>query len=99
MDDKELVEVWRKEFEKIYSNGVNVDRHNEGDYVRDSTEYLWQGFLMAKRSQPVIELTKKPKLTGIDSDYSKGILEGFNICRVVDVLSITAAGIKYTTGE
>lgn len=58
MDDKELVEVWRAEFEKIYSNGVNVDRYNEGDYVRDSTEYLWQGFLMAKRNMPVVELPK-----------------------------------------
>lgn len=83
-----MVEVWRKEFEKTYSNGVNVDRYNGGDYVRDSTEYLWQGFLMAKRSQPVVVLPYPDHGDGFRYWAENEIDE-----------RLTAAGIKYTIGE
>ena len=95
MDDKELVEVWRKEFEKIYSNGVNVDRHNEGDYVRDSTEYLWQGFLMAKRSQPSVVLPKPEWFYHADNTMCETC--SYSADEINERL--TAAGIKYTIGE
>lgn len=69
MDDKELIEVWRKEFHAEIRNrggtvsfdGRNADLCVDGEavdflYFDDRLNHCWYGFLMARRSQPVVEL-------------------------------------------
>jgi hypothetical protein len=64
----EPIEKWKDEFEssvkltKEYMNAMDFikphifDVDENGKYKKSDTETLWQGFLMAKRSQPVVEL-------------------------------------------
>lgn len=89
MDDKELVEVWQKQFEdwyrSIYMNSP-VERDSDS-YVHAHISSQWNAWIAAKRSQPSVVLP--------DSDdyvYKCGYESS-----VHDAL--TAAGIKYTIGE
>lgn len=84
MDDKELVEVWQSEFEKLMHN-ANLSKHPEGDYVRDPIDAMWRGFLMAKRSQPAITVP------AYDMHHSAPVR---NLMAKMD-----SAGIKYTVGD
>lgn len=89
--DKELVEVWRAEFESWYdahtrfNYGVSYHFGANGKYCFDDIELAWQSFLAAKRSQPSVVLPK---------DYGNGKVEA----KAVHA-ALTAAGIKYTIGE
>lgn len=57
MTEQEQIEKWREEFE-LNLTDCNKDRHEFGDYVRDSMEYMWQGFCMAKRAQKPVVLPR-----------------------------------------
>lgn len=99
-NDKELVEVWRQQFELMIGdentkkNGrpFNVVGYShlspkEGSYRLPSIESMWQGYLMAKRTQPSVVLPKD------DGTIAQNAYQ-------LDVIAqITAAGIKYTIGE
>jgi hypothetical protein len=94
-EDKELVEVWRKEFELWYdahtrfNYGVAYYFGADGKYCFDDIELAWQSFLVAKRAQPVVELPKRGQGYYLD--------DMINLDEVIE--SLTAAGIKYTVGE
>lgn len=85
MDDKELVEIWRKEFELIAAKNYRISKNESGHYRDEDTIFLWSGFLMAKRNQPSVVLPKDCGNGKIESKKAKERL--------------TAAGIKYTIGE
>lgn len=58
MGDKELVDVWRKEFESLHNNLAS--------YKESEKDAMWRGFLMAKRSQPSVVLPKVEKTDNTD---------------------------------
>lgn len=91
-NDKELVEVWRKEFiglSKLYcdteicSNGLFLSRH---------AELMFDGFCLARRSQPSVVLPRQINCRGIYFD-----LEGYDAEEMRAAL--TAEGIKYTVSK
>ena len=93
-DDKELVEVWRAEFQEkcapMFSNlhasgGKPFYFHKSGEYFFANVESAWQGFLIAKRSQTSAVLP--------DSDDG-----GHYVAYDIQMI-LTAAGIKYTIGN
>lgn len=94
MTDAEQIEVWRKQFESEFDDVSQ--KYDSGIYRNSHRESMWQGFLMAKRSQPVIEL---PKPTAIDF----GTLNSINSIDCLSIYSIgeaiTAAGYKYKVKE
>lgn len=105
----ELVEVWRKQFElmigdeniKKNAKPFNVVGYShlspkEGTYRLPSIEAMWQGFLMAKRSQPVIELPEILYEWDMerDSDQKVQYLDYENT-----IHSITSAGYQYKVKE
>lgn len=90
-EDKELVGFWQSEFEKLMPN-ANLSKHPEGDYVRDPIDAMWRGFLMAKRSQPIVILPNQINCEGVYFD-----LNGYEAEEIHERL--TAAGIKYIIGE
>jgi len=96
MDDKELVEVWRKQFIDLSRLGSVAAIYERDRFLNREVELRWQGFLMAKRSQPVIELPEILYEWDMerDSDQKVQYLDYENT-----VNAITAAGIKYTIGE
>lgn len=51
----ESIEKWREEFE-AFSDEVFTNKFPSGVYNWSFMEERWTGFLMAKRSQPVVEL-------------------------------------------
>ena len=85
MDDKELFEVWRSQFESQFDDNL-LRRHESGAYINNHRQSLWIGFCMAKRSQPSVVLTKR--IYSYPMHARKEIQD-----------SLTAAGIKYTIGE
>lgn len=84
MTEQEQIEVWRKDFSKAIGHNYTV--RSDGRYVDVQIDNVWQGFLMAKRSMPVIELP----------DNSKEDIGGFD-CFDKDTVfkAITAAGYQY----
>lgn len=56
----EPIEKWREDFES-YSDEEFIGKFPSGVYQWKFMEERWNGFLMAKRSQPVIELQKPEK--------------------------------------
>lgn len=86
MGDKELVEVWRAEFESLAGEGDNLRKLENGQYIDDSTFNEFYGFCKAKRSQPSVVLPKR--IYSYPIHARKEIQD-----------SLTAAGIKYTIGE
>lgn len=98
MDDKQLVEVWRAEFHKIMSR----DRpFNSIEFLPRTTTYadeetfnLWFGFLMAKRSQPSVELPK-----GHLMDDPDGMGRGRYLMIESVERAITRAGYNYEVKE
>lgn len=87
-DDKELVEVWRAEFESQFDDDLFA-RGTSGAYINHHRNSMWQGFLLAKRSQPIVVL---PKIT---QRHSANYIDGIQDCKAC----LTAAGIKYTKGN
>lgn len=86
-NDKKLVEVWQSEFESLDElESFNFSKDDFGRYTSSLTDGRWQGFLLAKRSQPSVVLPKR--IYSYPMHARKEIQD-----------SITAAGIKYTTGE
>lgn len=83
MTDAEQIEAWRSEFESEFDDVSQ--KYDSGIYRNSHRESMWQGFIMAKRSQPVIELpvqaiTRNNKMVyGADDIHA----------------AITAAGYKY----
>lgn len=88
MDDKELVEVWRKEFELTVSP-QHLHKFPSGTYNCEEVDLMWQGFQRAKRSQPSVVLPKE-----IQSIVMPSVFNAEDI-----YTSLTAAGIKYTIEE
>lgn len=62
MDDKELVEVWRKDFEELMRKTYPLHPlkrlPDNSAYINRDVFYLEQGFLLAKLSQPSVVLPK-----------------------------------------
>lgn len=86
-NDKELVEVWRAEFESTIDKPHLLHRFPSGNYSWDSTSWMWAGFQRAKRLQSSVALPKD------DGTISQNAYQ-------LDVIAqLTAAGIKYTIGE
>ncbi len=64
MSDQEQIEVWQDEFQNLcVSHGMKTAIFHKKPsglgYLDFNTDCIWTGFLMAKRSQPVIELPRK----------------------------------------
>lgn len=88
-NDKELVEVWRKQFEEwyrsIYMNSP-VERDSDS-YVHAHISSNWNTWIVAKRTQQIVVLPKD------DGTIAQNAYQ-------LDVIAqLTAAGIKYTIGE
>lgn len=64
MKEAEQIEVLRKQFESEFDDVSQ--KYDSGIYRNAHRESMWQGFLMAKRSQPVIELPEPEDM------YDKG---------------------------
>lgn len=93
MDDKELVEVWQCEFESMDDlESFIFDKDDFGRYTSSRTDGRWQGFLIAKRSQKVIEL---PLLIDI---YTEDIAGNFYHEDAIHA-AITAAGYQFKVKE
>lgn len=96
MDDKELVEVWRAQFQRLHkTNSIYGFEMRHGEYIDDDIESHWRVFLLAKLSQPVIELPKPEWFYHADNTMCETC--SYSADEVNDRL--TAAGIKYTIGE
>lgn len=70
MEDK-LIEVWQKEFINLMTESGCVDyflEFNEKEFKFLHVNDKWQGFLMAKQSQPVVELPDHIILTLVLGD-------------------------------
>jgi hypothetical protein len=93
-EDKELVEVWRKQFESEY--GAHA-RYPSGHYVSVGDRMAWEGFLIAKRSQPSVVLPKPISINDASVSSKQRITHNDLLVKIAERL--TAAGIKYTTGE
>lgn len=93
-NDKELVDVSRKEFEstigKIFPSLNFIWIEDEQKYMPFDTHLCWTAWIEAKRSQPIVVLPEP-----YEFDY---YLEGTVIFDDVTE-ALTAAGIKYTIGE
>lgn len=91
MTDAEQIEAWRKEFESnLRSKWQYQKKIVNGKYSSQTLENMWQGFLMAKRSQPVIELPRPRDLYSQDYVY-----EGqYNFDHEIHE-AIAKAGYKY----
>jgi hypothetical protein len=90
MTNDKQIEVWRKEFESQFQTDSTLGFKTIGkEYCSHSVEAGWQGFLLAKRSQPSVVL---PKIT---QRHSANYIDGIQDCKAC----LTAAGIKYTIGE
>lgn len=89
MDDKELVEVWRKEHKSLLLATNNWCLANfqevDGAYYDWHLQASWQGFLVAKLSQPAITVP------AYDMHHYAPVR---NLMAKMD-----SAGIKYTIGE
>lgn len=98
MEDKELVEVWRSQFESQFDDNL-LRRHESGAYINNHRQSLWIGFCMAKRSQPSVVLPSSKSFPSIGHPMDKLGVHGYELA-LSDVKSaLTAAGIKYTIGE
>jgi hypothetical protein len=86
----EFIDVWRKEFESMMKKERPLNSlkrlPDDSAYIDRDTFYLEQGFLMAKRSQKVVELPKRGQGFYLD--------DMVNLDDVIE--SLTAAGIQYT---
>lgn len=97
-NDKELVEVWRSEFETWYDAhtkfnwGVAYYFGSDGKYCFADVDLAWQSFLSAKRTQPSVVL---PKAEWKDAKgHSYQVMKSWEVMK-----SLATAGIKYTIGE
>lgn len=89
-EDKELVEVWQSEFESIGDlESFNFSKDDFGRYTSSLTDGRWQGFILAKRLQPIVVLPKP-----LICYHTNGQVD-----EVYSIEQLTAAGIKYTIGE
>lgn len=72
MDDKELVEVWRKEHKALLlaTNNWCIANFQEvdGAYYDWHLQASWEGFLMAKRIQPSVVLPKNAEINHLAVD-------------------------------
>lgn len=85
MEDQELVEVWRSQFESQFDDNL-LRRHESGAYINNHRQSLWIGFCMANRIKQSVVLPKR--IYSYPMHARKEIQD-----------SLTAAGIKYTIGE
>lgn len=87
----EPIEQWRKEFHDKSPFHEIYMYMTDGEYDKMEVESYWQGFLAAKRAQPVVELPSK--------EYFVDGLEHKTIIKKDVIAALTAAGIKYTVKE
>lgn len=100
MTEEQQIEAWRKEFEAAIKM---TDRYHHalestksmiliaygGRYRNTDTETLWQGFLLARRSMPVIELP----------EFFDAVIDGCQLFSGSVTAAIEAAGYKYKIKE
>jgi len=83
------IEVWRKEFEQL----TGATRHpTDGGYYSNELESMWQGFVMAKRAQPVI-LLPKPEVCFAASQGGHGSFAYVQLEPLIE--AIEKAGINW----
>jgi len=99
------IEKWQEEFESMIGE-ENIKRNGapfnvvgfshlspkEGSYRLPSIESMWQGFLMAKRNMPVIELPK-PELCFTSSPSGHGAFAYVQLEPLIERLE--KAGIEW----
>jgi len=102
MESKEVIEVWRAEFEKYHGSHARFDN---GRYVEPMDQTLWVFWVAAKRAQPVVEF-ESPSLIACDraDDWNdlkhKEIFQDSFVAGAEYVIaSLTAAGIQYKVME
>lgn len=92
-NDQQQVEVWRKEHKDLLLATNNWCLANfqeaDGSYYDWHLQASWEGFLMAKRSMPPIELPQEDFLVG-----SAGQVDAIYFCNQIKD-SITEAGYSY----
>lgn len=87
------VEIWRKDFESMMK--IKYPLHSlkrlpdDSAYIDRDVFYIEQGFLMAKRNQPVIELPN------IELPNEHGNIRGQLLYKREAQKAITAAGYQY----
>lgn len=90
-NDKQIA-VWQSEFELIDElESFNFSKDDFGRYTSSLTDGRFQGFLLAKRSQPSVVLPK-PEVCFGKKPFAYVLLD--SLCD-----NLTAAGIKYTIEE
>jgi hypothetical protein len=88
----EPIDHWRSEFEAalLENNGPDfLDRGEDGRYNSMPVSQLWQGFLIAKRSNPVLVLPDKY----LDLDYDNNFYNFYMESKIIEALD--KAGIAY----
>lgn len=75
------IEKWREDFEEIVfqsRNGLHINRRSlfrksqDGIYCSSEIENKWDGYLMARRSQPVVELPSDSDVIFISGSAADG---------------------------
>lgn len=99
MTNDKQIEAWQAEFESLYvDHGMTAAIFHKKPsglgYLDFHTDCLWTGFLIAKRSMPVIELQKPIVLTLLALGDTVPLLTKDD---VID--AITAAGYSYRVKE
>lgn len=82
MTNDKQIEYWRKEFELIAGKSHAISKNESGNYRDEDTAFLWLGFLMAKRSMPIVKIDMLSRFGSPDDILA----------------CISEAGIKYTVG-
>lgn len=92
MTNDKQIEVWKSEFEIAAADEIfNFHKDDNGDYTSQRTSSRFDGFVMARRSQPSVVLPK-PEVCFGKTPFAYVLLD--SLCD-----NLTAAGIKYTVGE
>lgn len=90
MEDKELIEKWREEYIELRKNNGAIDvvmsfAQENGEFKNKITQIGFNGFLLAKRNMPVVELPEKDHYYLDDDVYDADEVYG----------AINRAGIPY----
>lgn len=86
----EPIEKWRNEFES-YSDEKFISKFPSGTYQWQFMDDRWNGFTMAKRSQPVVELPNASQIFFDTKLQEKGFVSAIEyVCEILE-----ESGINY----